>query len=257
MGHPSTRLAKGRVVGYPQGMSKFVWFAYFQDKTDPDLRLTDGELTRALDIVAETPALAKGLVFTPWDVAGLYFDDGPAPQLALELYFDEIEELEGALAPDGHLQALAEPGTLPSLAKAEMEQQGMVARSFPVPDPEFRTPEGEPHCSYLVHYPGAAEDLNAWMAYYVANHTREMAHFPDIRQIEVCSRLDWCGFLPWPRVDYMQRNKVVFDDGEALKAATTGPVIQAMRADFHKFPPFTGNNVHHAMATHSVGPGGR
>lgn len=238
-------------------MSKFAWFAYFQDAADPDLRLTDAEHARVLEIVAATPGLAKGLVFTPWDVSGLYFDDGPSPQLALELYFDDIGEMEGALARDGHLQALAAPDALPSLGNAAVEQQAMVARAFPVPDPEFRTPAGAPHCSYLVHYPGAAENLNEWMAYYVANHTREMANFPGIRQIEVCSRVDWCGFLPWPRVDYMQRNKVVFDDAEALKAATNGPVIQAMRADFHKFPPFTGNNIHHAMATHSVGPGGR
>lgn len=236
---------------------RFAWFAYFQDKSAPDMRLTDAEFARVRDIVAATPNLAKGLVCTPWAVDDLYFDDGPAPQLALELYFDEIEDFEGALARDGHLQALAAPDALPSLANAAVEQQGMVARAFPVPDPVFRTPDGEPHCSYLVHYPGQAEDLNEWMAYYIANHTREMAHFPDIRQIEVCSRLDWCGFLPWPRVDYMQRNKVVFDNAEALKAATTGPVIKAMRADFHKFPKFSGGNAHYAMATHSVGPNGR
>lgn len=238
-------------------MSSFAWFAFFHDTARPALRVTDAEHARVCAIVAATPGLARGLVFTPWDVTGLYFDDGPSPQLALELYFDDVAALEAALARDGHLQALAAADALPSLAEAAVEQQAMVARTFPVPDPDFRTPAGRPHCSYLVHYPGAAEDLNEWLAYYVANHTREMAHFPGIRQIEVCSRLDWCGFLPWPRVDYMQRNKVVFDDGDALKAATNGPVIEGMRADFHKFPPFTGGNVHYPMATQSVGPGGR
>ena len=43
-----------------------------------------------------------------------------------------------------------------------------------------------------------------------------MARFPGIRQIEICTRIDWCGFLPWRRVDHMQRNKVVFDSAAAL-----------------------------------------
>ena len=75
--------------------------------------------------------------------------------------------------------------------------------------------------------------MGAWLAHYLENHTRIMATFPGIREVEVCSRIDWCGALPWPRVDHMQRNKVVFDDGDALKAAMTSPVMQDMRADFH------------------------
>ena len=118
----------------------------------------------------------------------------------------------------------------------------MLARAFPVPEPGFKTPPGEPWCTYLVHYPGPAEDIGAWLAHYLANHTRIMATFPAIREIEVCSRIDWCGALPWPRVDHMQRNKVVFDDGAALKAAMTSSVMQDMRADFHTLPPFDGGN---------------
>ena len=228
---------------------KFAWFAYLCDKAQPDLTLSEAERQRVVDIVAATPGLAKGLVFTPWDVSDLYFDDGTPPQLALELYFEDIADLEAALAERGHLQALAAADTLPSLSGAAKEQQAMLARAFPVPDPQFKTPPGEPHCTYLVYYPGQAEDMNAWLAYYVANHTRVMATFPDIRQIEVCSRIDWCGVLPWPRIDYMQRNKVVFDDGVALKAAMSSSVMQDMRDDFHKFPPFTGNNIHYPMAT--------
>jgi hypothetical protein len=51
-----------------------------------------------------------------------------------------------------------------------------------------------------------------------------MARFPGIRQIEIYTRLDWLGALPWRRVDYMQRNKVVFDSPAALKAALNSPV---------------------------------
>lgn len=232
---------------------KVAWFLTFRDDAKPGLRITEAERVRVLDIVAATPKLAKGLVFTPEEITGLYFDDGPSPQLALELYFDDIAHLEAALARDGHLQALAAPGTLPSLAGAAVTQQAMLAREFPVPDPEFRNPAGTPHCTYLVHYPGQAEDLNEWLAHYLAHHTAVMATFPGIREVEVCTRLNWTGFLPWPRVDYIQRNKVVFDSGEALAAALRSPVMKEMRADFHKFPPFTGGNIHYPMATWVAG----
>ena len=232
---------------------RFAWFAFVHEPTDAEMQVSDADFRFVCDVVGATPGLSQGLVFTPWAVGGLFFDDGVAPQLALELYFDEIHDLEAALAPTGHLQALAADAALPSLDGAAREQQAMLARAFPVPDPEFRTPQGGPYCTYLVHYPGAAEDIGAWLAHYLANHTRIMATFPAIRAVEVCSRIDWCSALPWPRVDHMQRNKVVFDDAASLKAAMESPVMQDMRADFHTLPPFTGGNRHYPMKTVALG----
>jgi hypothetical protein len=229
------------------------YFLTFHDKSASGLSITEAEHKRAVDIVRATPKLARGLVLTPEDVTGLFFDDGAPPQLAFELYFADIADLEAALAPKGHLQALAAPDALPSLKGAQITQQAMLARAFPVPDARFRTAPGKPFCSYMVHYPGTAEDLNAWLAYYIEHHPVVMARFPGIREIEISTRIDWVGFLPWPRVDYMQRNKVVFDDGPSLATAMKSPVMQEMRADFHQFPPFTGGNVHFPMATVEVG----
>jgi hypothetical protein len=121
-----------------------------------------------------------------------------------------------------------------------------------VPDPTFRTPSGELPCTYLVAYEGTAQDLNGWLAYYIVSHPPIMARFPGIREIEIYTRIDWCSFLPWPRVDHMQRNKVVFDSPAALTAALNSPVRHEMRADFAKFPPFTGPNTHFPLATRTV-----
>jgi hypothetical protein len=52
----------------------------------------------------------------------------------------------------------------------------------------------------------------------------------------------------------MQRNKVVFDSAEALVRALNSPVRGEMRADFHKFPPFEGDNVHYPFATVEIRP---
>jgi hypothetical protein len=225
------------------------WFAFFRQ---PGAVLTAQEDTRLSTLLAATPHLEQGLIFTPGSTDDPYLDDGAPPALALQLYFADIADLEGALASGGHLQALADAGFLPSLSGADVSQQAMLVRRFPVPDPVFRPVPNEPICTYLVAYEGEAEDLNAWLGYYVAGHPPVMARFPGVRQIEIFTRLDWIGFLPWRRVGAMQRNKVVFDNDAALTSALNSPVRHEMRADFARFPAFSGPVAHYPMATRCV-----
>jgi uncharacterized protein (TIGR02118 family) len=224
------------------------WFATFRGLGEVDI----GGMEK---ILAATPGLSKALIFTPATTSDPYLNDGPSPSLALHLYFPGITAMEAALAPEGYLQALARPGMLAGIEQADVTQQAMLARVFPVDDPQFRTPAGALPCSYLVSYEGRAEDLNVWLSYYIAHHPPIMRRFPGIREIEIDTRIDWCGFLPWSRVDYMQRNKVVFDTEAALTAALNSPVRHEMRADFHRFPPFDGANTHFPMLTRTVRPG--
>ena len=99
---------------------------------------------------------------------------------------------------------------------------------------------------------GEAEDLAVWLAHYIADHPPIMARFPKIRQIEIYTCMDWCGSLPWPRVRHMQRNKVVFDNAQALTAALNSPVRHEMRAAFAGYPKFIGRVTHFPMATMTV-----
>jgi uncharacterized protein (TIGR02118 family) len=221
---------------------------------DPAARTSDADLERAAEVVKTTPRLRKGIVYTPATASDPYAKYPPPPQLALQLYFDEIAALEGAIAPRGHLQALAGADALPSVDKAAAAHQAMLTRAFAVPDPAFRTPEGALPCSDLIHYPGKAADLNAWLSHYLAHHAPLMVRLPGVREVEIYTRIDWCGALPWPRVEYMQRNKVVFDSAAALAAALNSPIRTAMRADFLKFPPFTDANRHAPMATRRIVP---
>jgi hypothetical protein len=91
-----------------------------------------------------------------------------------------------------------------------------------------------------VAYDGTAEDPGAWLAHHIAHHTPLMTRLPAVREVEVYMRRNCCSFLPWPKVDHPQRNKVVFDDAGALRAALNFPVRHEMPADFHQFPPFPG-----------------
>jgi uncharacterized protein (TIGR02118 family) len=226
------------------------WFATFAAQKPVDA----AEIAALSRFLAGLPGVGRSLVHTPTVTNDPYLDDGPPPTLVLQVYWPEIAAMEAALARDGALQALATPAILPSQTGASVTQQAMLVRNFPVPDARFHTPAGEPHCTYLVSYEGPAEDLNVWLDHYIHHHPPIMARFPGIRQIEITSRIDWCGFLPWPRIDYIQRNKVVFDDQAALTAALNSPVRHEMRADFKEFPPFAGGNTHYPMLTRVVNP---
>ena len=228
------------------------YFVFFENYEHPAARMSETDKNGFCDIIRRTPGLLKAHVFTPANVGGPFRDDGPPPQFALQLCFASLPELEAVLAPDGHLQSLASREISSSLAGAVASQQAMTTRSFPVPVPRRETPCGAPHCSYLVHYPGHAEDFNDWLKYYLSHHPQLMKSMPGIREIEIFTRLDWCDSMPWRRVHHMQRNKLVFDSEAALARALDSPAMFDMRADFRKFPPFVGGNLHYPMITSTV-----
>jgi hypothetical protein len=219
-----------------------------------DTAITEAELDWLAETIARVPGMTEASLFTPSTTHDPYLNDGQPPMLALQVYFDGIVSLKAALAPDGPLVALTGPDAPRSLASAAVSQQAMLVRSFPVPDPVFRSRDGANPRTYLVAYEGEAEDLPLWLSHYIAHHAVIMTRFPGIRQVEVYTRIDWCGALPWKRVNHMQRNKVVFDDADTLAAALNSPVRHEMRADFAKFPPFTGPVTHFPMTTRFIRP---
>ncbi len=203
-------------------------------------------------LLRATPRLTRAQVHTPSSASHPYIEEGPPPALVLQLYFPDLFALEATLSRNGHLHALNSRTEFPILASAKIAEQAMLVRPFAVPEPSPKCEE--PSCTYLVSYEGEADDLNAWHAHYLESHTHRVSMLPGLRELEVYTRLDWVSALPWVRLNYMQRNNVAFDSAEAFEAALRSPVRQAIRADFKGFPPFTGPNRHHAMATHSIRP---
>jgi uncharacterized protein (TIGR02118 family) len=228
------------------------YFVYFEDLAHPGLRLSDRDRHGILEVLRHTPGLLLGHLFTPATAGGPFINDGPPPRLALQLHFTDLQDLEAVISPQGHLQHLAALDAWPSLAGTTASQQAMATRPFPVREPKPQTQPDELCCSYLVHYPGHAEDFNAWLRHYLDHHPQLMSLFPGIRAIEIFTRLDWVDSMPWHRVHHMQRNKLVFDSSEALTAALESPAIHEMRADYHRFPPFVGGNIHYPMYTYTI-----
>lgn len=226
----------------------FCLFLVFKS-ADPRARLSAAETAELDRAVAGKPGVAVALRHTPAAAHDPFLDDGPSPVLALQLYFDGIAHAERAAARDGWLQALADATRFPTLAAAHGAHETMAVRSFPVAEPPPPRKPGEAYCTNLVAYEGPAQDFNAWLDDYIAGHTPLMAQLPGIRELEVCSPVEWISFLPWERATHMQRNKVVFDSPEALSAAMQSPIRAEMRAHYKRLPPFSGGVTHFPMQT--------
>jgi len=230
------------------------FFMTFFDPAD-ERWISADDFAASEEMVGSIPEMTEGLLFTPLQrsVDHPYKADGLGPVFALQLRFRDLVACEAALDRGGALAGLAAGGGLPSLTGLDVTHQAMLTRSFPV-DVAVHPDGTTTPCSYLVHYPGPAEDMNAWNLHYLEHHPSIMRTFPNVREIEIYTRIDWVDRLPSQRVEHMQRNKLVFDSPEALAHALSSDVITRMRADFVQFPPFSGGNKHFPMLTRTVRP---
>lgn len=206
------------------------------------------------DVLRITPKMTSAHLYTPGSAEDQFRAPEKSPLLGFQIYFNDLEDLEEAVCSEGNLQQLLEMEAFSDAEGNRVTQQAMYVRHFPVDPPEAIADEREKPCSYLVHYPGPAHDQNAWMRHYVKHHPQIMRTFPAIRSIEVLTRVDWVGSLPWARANHMQRNRVMFDNQAALTEALHSPARTAMREDFEKFPPYEGGNFHYPMETLVIRP---
>lgn len=230
------------------------WFVHFE-KVGNNGTFCNADRAHVRKILQRTPGLLRAHIFTPTVAGGPFTSDPRPPQLALQLDFANLPTLEASIGPDGVLRALALPNCWTSLEGADVSHQAMIARQFPVHEEapsESKTPDRT--CSYLVHYPGCAADLNKWLLHYLTHHPRLMARLPAIREIEIFTRLDWCDVLPWRRVHHMQRNRITFDSAAAMTSALESAALHDLRADYHRFPRFKGGNIHYPMETETLTP---
>ncbi len=216
----------------------------------PDL--AEGDPARLRLALAALPGLREAQIFTPARASDLYTDDGLSPPLGLQLHFTDIAALEAAAGPQGGLQALFGGDVLTGLDPARADAQAFLRRDYPVDQPDH-APGARP-CSFVVHYPGPAEDVNAWLAYYIDGHPPLMRRMPGIRGIEILTPVDWVSHLPVAKARHMLRNRVLFDSPEALTAALQSPIRHELREDFANLPAFEGGNYHHAMLTETFRP---
>ena len=235
------------------GMMRTLFVVY----RDAEAEISDADLQNVTDAVRALPGLQDGLAFTPIAASGEqpFARDGRGPPLVLQLDFTMAQDLNNALHGAGALAQIMRPGALPSLVNAAVAYQPMIGRRFATPDPVFKPAPGALPCTFLVDYPGTADNLEAWLDHYDAHHPPIMTRFPDIREVATFRPVaETEGDLPCARGTSMQRNKVVFDSSDALVAALASPVMAEMRADAAAFPPYSRRATHFVMATRRLWP---
>lgn len=165
-----------------------------------------------------------------------YLHDQDLPLLMLQLYFAELSDAEAQMVAEGGVQGLLDE-------RWAITQQVMLVRRYPVAAGGIALQQH----TYLVAYHGAPLDYSAWLQHYVTHHIPLMKRLPGLRVLEVYTRVDWASALPIARSQAVQRNKVVFDDAEAMSDALSSPLRHEMRADYLRFPAFEGANQHYPM----------
>ena len=211
------------------------------------IRISRADVAEIRDAVRRISSLAHARIMVPDQSPAEqpFAADGRGPEFALQLYFESRAAADALLTVGSELAHL---GLLSRMPPHEVTHQLMQVRSFPT----GAAAPAEPCLTFLVTYPGTAEDTRHWLDYYDKNHPPIMVRFPAIREVETYRPVEWTSALPYARGTVLQRNKVVFDKLADLVAALASPVMAEMRADGRTFPPFTGKTTHFPMTTWRV-----
>ena len=197
----------------------------------------------AIGAWSSLPALTAFDLYVPsvGDARDPMVDDGDGPLFLMMLEFSSPAALEqAARSPNFAAPMSRRPAGL------ELSADAMERRAYPVAGETQAMPLSAPF-SYSVRYHRPADDEARFVDFYLTSHPPLLARLPGIRNV-IC-------YLPLPGIDtanllsadYMLGNEVVFDSIEAFNAAMASDVRRELRADFSRFPRFTGRNTHYPM----------
>ncbi len=168
-------------------------------------------------------------------------DDGLGPLLLMMLEFSSVAALEQA----ARSQNFAAPfSTRP--AGLVLSADAMERRSYPVLGETATAPLSAPF-SYSVRYHRPAEDETRFVDFYLINHPPLLARLPGVRNVICYLPLHGINPAGLPSADYMLGNEVVFNTIKAFNAAMASEQRRELRADFTRFPRFTGPNTHYPL----------
>jgi uncharacterized protein (TIGR02118 family) len=199
--------------------------------------------TEAVPAWSALPGLAAFDLYAP--AAGRakdpMVDDGPGPLFLMMLEFSNMAALEQAARSQKFAAPLARrpPGI-------DLTADAMERRLYPVAADAEAKPLSAPF-SYSVRYHRPAEDEARFVDFYLNNHPQLLGRLPGIRNVICYLPMPGISVAGLPSADYMLGNEVVFDTIGAFNAAMASEVRRELRADFHRFPPFSGQNTHYPM----------
>jgi uncharacterized protein (TIGR02118 family) len=101
--------------------------------------------------------------------------------------------------------------------------------------------------SYFVRYRGQATDPHGFARYYENEHAQVLRRFPGIRSLILHQPMGWNDPFPFRTDGTELLAQMTFDSAAELDAALKSDARREARADFARFPPFTGEVTHQAM----------
>jgi len=199
----------------------------------------------------ELPRLARfdAYVPCPGDANDPYVDDLTGPCLLCMLNFPDADALRAALASDNFRSAL---GCIP--AGAALTAEAMACKCYDAGG-EIAGHSLHAPFSYVVRYHRPAEDEEAFVAHYVADHPALLSRLPKIRSVLCYFPMPWQDPNGLASPDYMLGNEVAFDSLADFNTAMVSPVRHEMRAHYRQFPRFSGRNTHYPMMRTRLFPG--
>jgi uncharacterized protein (TIGR02118 family) len=210
------------------------------DQADAARRWCKNEATRAWSAL---PGLTAFDLYVP--AAGHpkdpMVDDDSGPLFLLMLEFSSVAALEQAARSRNFAAPLS---SLPT--GLELSADPMERLSYPVAGQMAAMPLSASF-SYIVRYHRPAEDEARFVDFYLTNHPPLLARLPDVRNVICYLPVHGISLAGLPSADYMLGNEVVFDTIEVFNAAMASEARRELRADFARFPRFTGLNTHYPM----------
>ena len=168
-------------------------------------------------------------------------DDGSGLLFLMMLEFSSPAALEQAMQSPKFAAPLSR---LP--AGLELSADAMERRAYPVAGETEARPLSALF-SYSVRYHRPADDEARFVDFYLTNHPPLLAHLPGIRNVSCYLPLRGINPAGLPSADYMLGNEVAFDTIEAFNVAMASETRRELRADFSRFPRFTGQTTHYPM----------
>jgi uncharacterized protein (TIGR02118 family) len=205
----------------------------------------DYYLDRHVPLVRRFPGLRALSVLTPMTHRDPYLVPEAGPLLVTHMTFDDVAALENAALSQERMAARADVANFPPFQGSVTHQA--LRDEYLLPDPATPGGSGAPVC-FFVTYQRPAADEATFVDFYRGNHLPLLTRFPRIREAAMFTPVDWRDRPFVTRGDLMVVNLTAFDSAGDFEAALTSEARKDIRADFAKFPPFTGRCTHVSMS---------
>jgi hypothetical protein len=211
--------------------------------------VSDDAVAAVADDLKEMAGVERAFVMTPASMCPAT-SEAPPPSVVIEIDYRSASELADGFATDASRNDLiAKLRSALVFSEEDIVYQPMLRNNNGLSIPRYWR-HGVALCTYLIEYPGEAENLEAWLEYFDNAHAPILTRLPGVRQVtSFRPAVLPAARVPWLLDRMMQRNKIVFDDKTALEDALQSPVIGEVRADGKKFPRYSSAPRRTAMYT--------